>query len=415
MKMTAFTLVLLLGAGQSFAVNTEKIEDMRGKQFVLPGAAAEIAAAQSESGMPIATMEARPAPVLALDSIANNQSIAVNQAVLMEGNASATIAKIEFQFNGEPIGDAIANGGKFAFSHVFTKASDTGKLEVSGFDASGLKVAGASYYVNVIEASQFEGRYFNSYVLKAVDWLYLKYKLLGYDIHAALTHDIPYYNEGNIAALRPPRTMCVAAQLEVLLAVYKLYAEETGDYSVYDYLPKRSYEGLTVNDIRGHIWVNKDFNSAGTADALINFGMGERTTFEKLKPGSFININRDNGTGHAVTFLNFIDIKGKIQPKYNSKVAGFKYFSSQGKSAAGQGGFDYRYAIFSKFGCPELPYMRDCGVIYSTNQQMLTTGTMISPKYWKRLPADAFPGASGAPLKDTVLDENYFNGVTTDD
>lgn len=153
------------------------------------------------------------------------------------------------------------------------------------------------------------------------------------------------------------------------------------------------------------------FNSYGTADALRNFGMGEETSFEKLKPGSFVNINRDNGTGHAVTFIAFINSKGAVQPEYNSGVVGFKYFSSQGGSAAGQGGFDYRSAVFSKFGCPEMPGKRDCGVIYSADRKMLNTGTMLAPKFWKGAPAPS----DVALFKDTVLDEQFFGGVTTDD
>ncbi|HNW43920.1 MAG TPA: hypothetical protein PKI19_05395 [Elusimicrobiales bacterium] len=253
-------------------------------------------------------------------------------------------------------------------------------------------------------------RYFSPYVLKAVAELYANYGLLGYDINSILTHDIRYHTFGVIPARHAPLTMCVAAQMEVILTAYDIYARETGDYSVYDYLPKKSFEGLNVTDIKGHIWVNPKFNANGTADALINFGMGERTVFEQLKPGAFVNINRTTKTGHAVTFLGFINAKGELQAEYNTSVVGFKYFSSQGRATAGNGGFDFRYAVFSKFGCPEMPYKRDCNVIYSADQRMLNTGTMISPKYWTHvMPAEN--SAEG----ETSLNRNLFNGVTTDD
>jgi hypothetical protein len=254
-------------------------------------------------------------------------------------------------------------------------------------------------------------KYFNGYILKAVDFLYAKYRLLGYDINSVLTHDIAYYTYGTINATHPPQTMCVAAQMEVILTAYQLYAQETGDYSVYDYLPERSFEGLSVHDLKGHIWVNHAFNSYGTADALINFGMGERTTFDKLKPGSFVNINRTTGTGHAVTFIGYINRTGAMQHEYNSSVVGFKYFSSQGGSAAGAGGFDYRYAVFSNFGCPDMPYKRDCNVIYSDDSRMLNTGAMLSPKFWTHLtPKPGIP-----TLNDTVFDGKFFDGRTIDD
>lgn len=257
---------------------------------------------------------------------------------------------------------------------------------------------------------QPEGKYFNDYVLKAVAYLYKNYGLLGYDISSILTHDIQYSDYGTLTARHPPLTMCVAAQMEVILTAMQLYAGDTGDYSVYDYLPKRSFEGLAITDIKGHIWVNHAFHADGTADALINFGMGERRTFEELKPGDFVNINRTTKTGHAVTFIGYISKTGKMLKTYGPEVVGFKYFSSQGRKEAGQGGFDYRYAVFSQYGCPEMPYKRDCNVIYSEKQLYLNTGTMLSPKFWTGEKPQAVVGMS-----ETTLDRFFFDGVTTDD
>ncbi len=296
--------------------------------------------------------------------------------------------------------------GSYAAGPAF--ALDTVRLETLGELALPLP---PPVTVPLRENARPDERYFNAYVLKAVDYLNGKYGLLGYDINSILTHDIKYHTFGTITARHAPLTMCVAAQMEVILTAFELYAKETGDYSVYNYLPKRSFEGLAVTDLKGHIWVNPDFNSDGTADALINFGMGERRAFENLKPGDFVNINRTTKTGHAVTFISFINQTGKLLAKYDSSVVGFKYFSSQGKAQAGEGGFDYRYAVFSKFGCPEMPYKRDCNVIYSADQRMLNTGTMLSPKFWTGVMPRPAPGVHG----ETVLDREFFNGVTTDD
>lgn len=263
-----------------------------------------------------------------------------------------------------------------------------------------------------LRADRREGeKYFNAYILKAVAYLYANYGLKGYDINSILTHDITYHTFGVIPARHAPLTMCVAAQMEIILTAFELYARETGDYSVYDYLPKRSFEGLAVTDLKGHIWVNHAFKSDGTADALINFGMGERRAFENLSPGDFVNINRTTKTGHAVTFMGYINSTGKMQAQYNSTVVGFKYFSSQGRAAAGEGGFDYRYAVFSDFGCPEMPYKRDCEVIYSADQRLLNTGTMLSPGAW----TGVMPQASEDAPEETVLNRTFFNGITTDD
>lgn len=257
-----------------------------------------------------------------------------------------------------------------------------------------------------------QDHYFNPYVLKAVDYLYKNYGLKGYDIHSVLTHDIQYGSFGTIKSTHPPLTMCVAAQMEVILTAMQLYSQETGDYSEYNYLPESSFEGLTINDIKGHIWVNHEFNSDGTADALINFGMGERRTFEQLEPGDFVNINRTNKTGHAVTFLGYIDKGGNVLPQYGPDVVGFKYFSSQGLADPGYGGFDFRDAVFSQFGCPDgMPLKRDCGVIFSDNQLYLNTGAMLAPAYW----TGARPKPEGPPGRETQFNDSYFNGLTTDD
>jgi hypothetical protein len=97
--------------------------------------------------------------------------------------------------------------------------------------------------------------------------------------------------------------------------------------------------------------------------------------------------------------------------KYDSTVVGFKYFSSQGLKEAGKGGFDYRYAVFSQHGCPEMPYKRDCNVIYSERQDYLNTGVMLAPAFWTgQLPLPSLDGPA-----ETTLDRSFFNGLTTDD
>ena len=301
----------------------------------------------------------------------------------------------------------------FLLSASVSAAEQPLKLEGMNVKALAAADAPAATVVPFRADPQPESRYFNAYVLKAVDYLYSNYGQKGYDIGSVLTHDIQYSTFGVIAARHPPLTMCVAAQMEVILTAEEIYAKETGDYSLYNYLPKSSFEGLGVADIKGHIWVNPAFNANGTADALINFGMGERAVFEKLTPGSFVNINRTTKTGHAVTFLAFINAKGEIQPEYNDTVIGFKYFSSQGKATPGDGGLDYRYAVFSKFGCPDnMPYKRDCNVIYSADQRMLNTGLMLAPKYWTGVMPKL---SSETENRSTVFNAAFFDGVTTDD
>ncbi len=204
--------------------------------------------------------------------------------------------------------------------------------------------------------------------------------------------------------------MCVAAAMEVILTAMQIYAQDTGDDSIFDFLPVKSWQSLQSNNIKAHIWVNDALKSYGTADALAHFGMGENVPFEQLKPGSFLNLNRTNGTGHAVVFLSFIDIKGNEFSTWNERVVGFKYFSSQGKYGVGAGGLDYRYAVFHKYGSPSMPYKRDTGVIYSKKTYDLNTGMMWSPSGWTHTKAQTL---SGKP--PSVFNPQYFTGQTVDD
>ncbi|MBI4701922.1 MAG: thrombospondin type 3 repeat-containing protein [Deltaproteobacteria bacterium] len=245
---------------------------------------------------------------------------------------------------------------------------------------------------------------FSQHVLAAVDYLWAQHRLLGYDA-AVLTHDVPYGSYGLIKATKPPRTMCVAAVMEVILTAMNIWAEDTGDATLFDFLPKKSWETLDPDHIKAHIWVNESLGAYGTADALAHFGMGENVPFAELEPGSFVNLNRTTGTGHAVVFLSFLDVVGGEHAKWQPGVVGFKYFSSQGGYDAGAGGLDLRYAIFDEYGAPEMPGKRDLHVIYSDSQKTLNTGVMWAPDHWTL--QDYVPPAGATP---SSFRAGYFTG-----
>jgi hypothetical protein len=247
---------------------------------------------------------------------------------------------------------------------------------------------------------------FNEYVLAAIDYLWAEYRLLGYD-SAVLTHDIPYGSYGVIESTGGGKTMCVAAAMEIILTAMTIWAEDRPDETVWDFLPVTSWQTLAATSIKAHIWVNHSLDSWGTADALVHFGMGENVPFEQLRPGSFINLNRTTGSGHAVVFLAFIDAAGNESATHHDGVVGFKYFSSQGGFDVGAGGLDYRYAIFEEFGALDMPGARDLHVIYSTDQDWLNTGEMWAPSAWI---AERYEPPAGA--EPSWFDASYFDGVT---
>jgi hypothetical protein len=246
---------------------------------------------------------------------------------------------------------------------------------------------------------------FNEYVLKAVKYIDDNFRLLGYG-SAWLTHDVPYANNGVIPRYKGDDTHCVGAQLEILLEAMNIYYKETGKLNAHTFLPKKSWTGWNKDAIRAHIWVKSELNSYGTSDALRNFGMGKsRVSFSDLKPGSFCNYDRTNRTGHATTFISFIDIDGNELSEYSDKVKGFKYYSSQ------SGGMDYRYAYFSGT-CPTLESWkkRDCGIKKSS----LICGYAFHPSKWKPKSRTARRSLIDIGIGPENFDIQTFNGVTTD-
>jgi hypothetical protein len=261
----------------------------------------------------------------------------------------------------------------------------------------------------------------NSYVLKAVTLIANERSGLGYD-QASFTRDLQFGDNGILPASNPPFTMCVAAQLEILVTALDQYFQETGDDSPFHFLPVESWKRLRPNDLRGQIWIVENAPSNGAADAFYNFGMGHKLAFKDLRPGSFLNFNRNNGSGHGVVFLGFLDRNGNDLKQYSDQVAGFKYFSSQGQKGAAGSGFGYRWAFFSDVGCPTLSggRKRDCGVIRSDSPKLLNGGTVYNPKSWdKRRAAEQLLQSQNITdprlLQEGGFDANYFTGITTDD
>jgi hypothetical protein len=249
---------------------------------------------------------------------------------------------------------------------------------------------------------------FNNYINKSVDYLASKYKGGGYDISSAFTHDLGYDGKGVIKATRPlpdPReTMCVAASMEVIIEAIKLYADDTGDASVFDKIPLDAWTKGNILSLRANIFMYSGTGSRGTAFTLAEFGLGEELRFQDLKRGDFINLNRTNNTGHSVVFQEYIGRDGEII-NYGPNVVGFRYFSAQGKGKP-DAGFGFRNAFFEGY-CPSNSgnsgVLRDCGIIRSNNRALLDTGRMWSADRWAY--AQAIAGKK-VHARSVIEDEN---------
>ncbi len=86
------------------------------------------------------------------------------------------------------------------------------------------------------------------------------------------------------------------------------------------------FNGMTWEEL--HDFMLTWYVASGTktnnnlAAAVEKYGLGRRITdFEQAKPGDFIDISRENGTGHAAVFIDWV--------RENDKIIGLKYWSSQ--------------------------------------------------------------------------------------
>jgi hypothetical protein len=273
---------------------------------------------------------------------------------------------------------------------------------------------------------------FNAEILAAVPTVNAEWAGKGYDINSFFTHDLAYGPDCCIRANHAPKSMCVAAMVEVIVAALNARFAKTQDRSPFEKLPMRSWQRGSRRDIRAHVFMFAGLDSHGTAHALERFGIGKQVPFAELEPGGFVNFNRTGGSGHACVFLSFIDAAGNDLPAFGPGVVGFRYFSAQGKGLP-DAGFGFRWAFFDGH-CPNsLPpgRRRDCGVIRSDNPKLLCCGYMLEPSHW---PAQAVidegvrtsatrslgPAVEGAELEAELERElpapdlSRFDGVTID-
>jgi hypothetical protein len=125
---------------------------------------------------------------------------------------------------------------------------------------------------------------FNAAILDAAKAIAAEWPEKGYDINSYFTHNLKYGPDCCLRANHPPKTMCVAAVTEIIVAALTRWFEKTGDKTPFQKLPMKSWQGGTKKDIRGHIFMYDGFGSNGTAHALERFGIGHQLPFAELQP-----------------------------------------------------------------------------------------------------------------------------------
>jgi hypothetical protein len=220
-----------------------------------------------------------------------------------------------------------------------------------------------------------EQRYFNSYIVRAVQIL-KKNRDAKYNAAAYFTKDLDYGDQkAVIKAREPPFTMCNAAVTEVILQAINLYAAEHKGWSPRQVIPASSWTTARWSLLMPHMFSHdymgydpleainkahipiapglkkdiKNFDSEhGMSIALEKFGLGESIKFEDARPGDVISFDRqlDGGgakPGHSAIFLAFLNRDQREVTRFRPGEVGFKYFSVQSSEPAGLG---ERWAYF---------------------------------------------------------------------
>ena len=134
---------------------------------------------------------------------------------------------------------------------------------------------------------------------------------------AGTTRDVWY--RGALVAEGDPdgRCYCVGLTWEVYMRAFQAADLASGGDG--------TLNGLTVADLEEFQtdWYVRELLGAGAMDALENYGIGWRVaSFADVKPGDFVQVWRNNGSGHSVIFQDW-------ERDDDGSIVGLDYWSTQ--------------------------------------------------------------------------------------
>lgn len=156
-----------------------------------------------------------------------------------------------------------------------------------------------------------------------------------YENYNGVTEDIVYGGELLLKA-HPSGVRyshCTGITFEVFFKAMQQRNKSVG-------IPIDDFNGMTKEELHDFIltwYVAKGPKSESNLTVAIEkYGLGNRiTNLEDVRAGDFIDLSRENNTGHAVIFINWIRSEGKI--------IGLKHWSSQGST----NGISYKEEYFN--------------------------------------------------------------------
>lgn len=182
--------------------------------------------------------------------------------------------------------------------------------------------------------------YLNRYVLDIIN----TYKV-GNEYPYLLNNDYENYNgvteniiyNGELLLKSHPSGVkyshCTGITFEVFFKAMKQRNKELG-------ISVDNFNGMNKDELQDFMltwYVAKGSKSENNLTVAIEkYGLGHRVTnYEDVRPGDFIDLSRENNTGHAVIFINWI--------RENGKIIGLRHWSSQGST----NGISYKEEYFN--------------------------------------------------------------------
>lgn len=182
--------------------------------------------------------------------------------------------------------------------------------------------------------------YLNKYVLDIINTFKIGsgYPYLlnnDYENYNGVTENIVY--DGELLLKSHPSGVkyshCTGITFEVFFKAMQQRNRELG-------ISANNFNGMNKDELHDFIltwYVAKGSKSESNLTVAIEkYGLGHRiTNYEDARPGDFIDLSRENNTGHAVIFINWI--------RENGKIIGIKHWSSQGST----NGINYKEEYFN--------------------------------------------------------------------
>ena len=181
------------------------------------------------------------------------------------------------------------------------------------------------YLANAEPVEDDEEAALNPYVLKVIDaypldgsYPYRCIKEKEYDLYNGVTQDL-YYRGRVVARAHPNYTRCsycCGLTFEVFVRAMKERNMQKG-------LDPDDFNGMSFRDLFNmlQLWYIEGKGDSPQR-AIVSYGLGYKIEdWEEAKAGDFMDLSRNNKTGHSVIFINWVRDD-------DDNIIGLKYFSS---------------------------------------------------------------------------------------